>query len=820
MVNKVELSNSGNGLRSESHDKLGQSQGNLQQGAHSSAGHPICKEKLPDDETKGAAASEILGPGQTSNLLSLSGVPGDTKDASATPVTKDSFLNPIEGTLKTGMTQGDADIMNGLGQVEEIPQRFVTFDITRRIRKEGLSNPTDPENCNEEVDSLFSGETQESPHLMDEIGEMLSFDKALDIFDQTRKDSYQTDEDLAPDNDLQQRASEATLVVPHKVGSASDVMDKDLEIMIMASNGTAAAPDWVMVASGDNMLVSQREGNLNTVEETSGNGNLTVGETEVLPKEMEVAPSKEEMAFDETEVTIDGSKEVPDSTKGYLGKEEDLVVTEEIKVADVDAVLKDGDIVHNKVEASPDIIQGDTNETKLALDKAQLGTGTIDVNPLQMEDIAGDVKVMSEQIEKTPVETALAASTKGEALSDKKEAPDQTNEVSYNKEELFVMIDGKVDSEMILRSDETIEEACEQVENPAEDREVVNAEKHNPRQVMRLDGNLLAATDETAIKALYSTHSQKEDLKLAKPGADNIVIDQERSIKDKDVVCSYTDSDLTELVGAKPCCGSSVSSNNSAAETEKKLEQNDELVIAIRKDRNGLTDQQEMEKGVLESQPQEKSFVEPPASSDIFEDRAVTDLDSTGKAEIMANEQHFSSKQKDVNDNAVVAVNGVGDFQGNDERANPVNGVEKHQEAFQHCSNNVETGEGDTSLIQKGNAGMLEDVITGAEICKTSDPELLSVKEKMGDSSQEESQMLVDELRKVASSDVSGWHTEHSIKPVASYELVNTALNNQDGQHHDSTIVLQHIDAGIFDGCFNVFTSFAFHPLGLRGNLS
>ena len=814
MVNKVELSNSGNGLRPESRDELGQSQGNLQQGAHSSAGHPICKEKLPDDENKGAAASEILGPGQTSNLPSLSGVPGDTKDASATPVTKDSFLNPIEGTLKTGMTQADADITNGLGQVEEIPQRFVTCDITRRIRKEGLSNPTDPENRNEEVDSLFSGETQESPHLMDEIREMLSFDKALDICDQTRKDSYQREKDLAPDNDLQQRASEATLVVPHKIGSASDVMDKDLETTIMASNGTADAPDWAMVASGDNMLVSQREGNLNTVEETSGNGNLSVGESEVPPKEMEVAPSKGEMALDETEVTIDRSKEVPDSTKGYLGKEEDLVVTEEIKVADVDAVLKDGDNVHNMVEASPDIIQGDTNETKLALDKAQLGTGTIiDVNPLQMEDISGDVKVMSEQIEKTSVERALAASTKGEALSDKKEAPDQTSEVSYNKEELFVMIDGKVDSEMMLRSDETIEEPCEQVENPAEDREVVNAEEHNPRQVMRLDGNLLAATDETAIKALYSTHSQKEDLKWAKPGADNIVTDQERSITDNDVVCSYTDSDLSELVGAKPCCGSSVSSNNSAAETEKKLEQNDALVIAIRKDRNRLTDQQEMEKGVLESQPQVKSFVEPPASSDIFEDRAVTDLDSTGKAEIMVNEQqHFSSKQKDVNDNAVVAINGVGDFQGN--------GVEKHQEAFQHCSNNVETGEGDTSLTQKGNAGMLDDVITVAEICKTSDPDLLSVKEKVGDSSQEESKMLVDELRTVASSDASGWHIEHSIKPVASYEPVNIALNNEDGQLHDSTIVLQHIDAGIFDGCFNVLTSFAFHPMGLRGNLS
>ena len=183
------------------------------------------------------------------------------------------------------------------------------------------------------------------------------------------------------------------------------------------------------------------------------------------------------------------------------------------------------------------------------------------MNPVQTEDIAGDIKVMSEQIEETSVETTLAASTKGEALSDRKEAPDQTSEVSYNKEELSVRIDGEADSEMTSRNDETTEEPHEQVEDPAEDRElVVDAKEHsNYCQVMRLDGSLLAATDETENKELYSTHSEKEDLKLAMPGEDNTVIDQERSITDNDVVCSYTDSDLTELVGAKP------------AETEEKF---------------------------------------------------------------------------------------------------------------------------------------------------------------------------------------------------------------------------------------------------------
>ena len=63
--------------------------------------------------------------------------------------------------------------------------------------------------------------------------------------------------------------------------------------------------------------------------------------------------------------TTDRSKEVPDSTKGSLGKEEDLIAGE-IEVTDIDAVVKEGDKVHNIVEASPDIIQGGADETKLA----------------------------------------------------------------------------------------------------------------------------------------------------------------------------------------------------------------------------------------------------------------------------------------------------------------------------------------------------------------------------------------------------------------------------------------------------------------------
>ena len=787
MVNYVEWSNSGNGLSPESHDELEQSKGNLQQGADSSAGHAVYKEKLPEDKNNGVAASEILSLGQMSNLTSLGGVPGEVKDVSATSVSKDSYLNTTEGSFKTGMMHADVEVTNGLGQVEQIPQRFVTCDETWRIREEGLANPTDHENDNKEEDSSLSGETKESPRLMDEIRDILSSDKALDIFDQTIKGSYQTEKDPATDSDLGQRASEATLVVPHMIGSASDVTDKDLEVTKTASSETADASDWAMVASGDNMLVSQREGNLDRVEKTTGNGT----ETEVLPKEMEVAPSKREVAFDETEVTIDRSKEVPDSTKGSLGKEEDLI-TGEIEVTDIDAVVKDGYKVHNMVEASPDIIQGGTDETKLALDEEQLGTDATDVNPLQTEDIAGDMKVMSEQIENTSVETTLAASTKGEALSDRKEAPDQTIEVSYNEEELSVRIDGEADSEMTSRNDETTEEPHVQVEDPAEDREfVVDAKEHsNYCQVIGIDESLLAATDETENKELYSTHPEKEDLKLAMPGEDNTVIDHERSITDNDVVCSYTDSDLTELVGAKP------------AETEEKLKQDDELFIAVRKDRNGFTNQPEMDEGVLESQPQVNSFVEPPASPDIVEERDVTDPESIGKAEIIANkQQNFSSKQKDINGNAVVAVNGE----------NPVSSIEEHQEVLQHRSDNVETGEGDTALTQKGNEGIPEDVTAVVEIGKTSDPDLLSVQEKMGDSSQEESKMLVDELRTVAPSDASGWHNEHTTKPVDNHEPVNAAVNDNDVQLHDhSTIVLQHVDAGIFDGCRNAFIRFVF----------
>ena len=787
MLNNVELSNSGNGLSIESHDELEQSKGNLQQGADSSAGHAVCKEKLAEDKKNGVAASEILSLEQMSNLPSLGGVPGEVKDVSATSVSKDSYLNTTEGTIKTEMKHADVEVTNGLGQVEQIPQRFVTCDETWRIREEGLANPTDHENGNKEEDSSLSGETKESPRLMDEIRDILSSDKALDIFDQTIKGSYQTEKDPATDSDLGQRASEATLVVPHMIGSASDVMDKDLEVTKTASSETADASDWAMVASGDNMLVSQREGNLDRVEKTTGNGT----ETEVLPKEMEVAPSKREVAFDETEVTIDRSEEVPDSTKGSLGKEEDLI-TGEIEVTDIDAVVKDGDKVHNMVEASPDIIQGSTDETKLALDEGQLGTDATDVNPLQTEDIAGDMKVMSQQIENTSVETTLAASTKGEALSDRKEAPDQTSEVSYNEEELSVRIDGEADSEMTSRNDETTEEPHEQVEDPAEDRELVVAAKEHSNyfQVMRLDGSLLAATDETENKELYSTHPEKEDLKLAMPGEYNTVIDHERSITDNDVVCSYTDSDLTELVGAKP------------VETEEKLKQDDELFTAVRNDRNSFTNQPEMDEGVLESQPQVNSFVEPPASPDIVEERDVTDPESIGKAEIILNKrQNFSSKQKDINDNAVVAINGE----------NPVNSIEEHQEVLQHCSDNVETGEGDTALTQKGNEGIPEDVTTVLEIGKASDPDLVSVQEKMGDSSQEESKMLVDELRTVAPSDASGWHNEHTTKPVDNHEPVNAAVNDNDVQLHDhSTIVLQHVDAGIFDGCCNAFIRFVF----------
>ena len=243
---------------------------------------------------------------------------------------------------------------------------------------------------------------------------------------------------------------------------------------------------------------------------------------------------------------------------------------------------------------------------------------------------------------------------------------------------------------------------------------------------------------------------------------------------------------------------------------KKSLKQDDELFTAVRKDRNGFTNQPEMDEGVLESQPQVNSFVEPPASPDIVEDRAVTDPESIGKAEIIVNkQQNFSSKQKDINDNAVVAINGE----------NPVNSIEEHQEVLQHCSDNVETGEGDTALTQKGNEGIPEDVTTVVEIDKTSDPDLLSVQEKMRDSSQEESKMLVDELRTVAPSDASGWHNEHTTKPLHNHEPVNAALNDKDVQLHDSTVVLQHIDAGIFDGCCSAFIRFVFIVVGLGQSL-
>ncbi|XP_068727992.1 uncharacterized protein [Montipora capricornis] len=365
-----------------------------------------------------------------------------------------------------------------------------------------------------------------------------------------------------------------------------------------------------------------------------------------------------------------------------------------------------------------------------------------------------------------------------------------------------------VDSELIVRSDETTKVPFQPAEDPGQVEGGVFVKEGDPDkvrhsseeglcEVMRCNGNLMTTMKQMNIEEVFRGCSpQKEDLQMT-----DTLVDQESGIADNNIIVSkLTVSETTELVGTKPYFGITVPvvSDHVTPDTEKELLRDDEFT-AVSKDSKDLTEHQERQNFELENQAQTDSMVESLVSLECFKDKTVG-LHSSEKIEIGVREQHnLNLKQNDI------AISEVKDFKGN---AKTDSCEELLPQSSQECDQ-IESSDHDGAFTLKENLGVAGDWSSGAEVHKVSDPNLVSLEEETGEISQDKSKILAydqsaqnSDSRDFFSSvnvNQSGWHITQSTNPAADFEQ-NSSVNNEDVQVGELRLlngnaVLQHVDA-------------------------
>ena len=388
-------------------------------------------------------------------------------------------------------------------------------------------------------------------------------------------------------------------------------------------------------------------------------------------------------------------------------------------------------------------------------------------------------------------------------------------------------VNREVDSELIVRSDETTKVPFQPEEDPGQVEGGVFVKEGDPDkvrhnseeglcEVMRCNGNLMTTMKQMNIEEVFSGCStQKEDLQMT-----DTLVDQESGIADNNIiVCKLTVSETTELVGTKPYFGITVPvvSDHVTPDTEKELLRDDEFT-AVSKDSKDLTEHQERQNFELENQAQTDSMVESLVSLECFKDKTVG-LHSSEKIEIGVREQHnLNLKQNDI------AISEVKDFKGNAKTDSFKICEELLPQSSQECDQ-IESSDHDGAFTLKENLGVAGDWSSGAEVRKASDPNLVSLEEETGEISQDKSKILAydqsaqnSDSRDFFSSvnvNQSGWHITRSTNPAADFEQ-NSSVNNEDVQVGELRLlngnaVLQHVDAGKLDvlySCHLVFESY------------
>ena len=344
--------------------------------------------------------------------------------------------------------------------------------------------------------------------------------------------------------------------------------------------------------------------------------------------------------------------------------------------------------------------------------------------------------------------------------------------------------------------------------------------------------------------------SDKEDERMTESSTDNSVRDQEFVASDNVNLCAYTESEATDLIGAKPEFGNETDSVDTTMETSKELLQDSESVViqddqeistfseradnslqhnncdvsisisppvedAIvteAKDDGHLNKYQDIHENMSEEHSQEDSSFEVSASSEtsVGED---TNLETNLEAENEVKEQENSAfyiplnlEKIENNNNEEVADNEMKDFEKYARTDFCVDAIAVHEE---QCS--PKTAETETVITQEEFVERAEHGNTTAEICENSH---VSCEDKTAEIDEDSGGTHVGNLS-TENTDSRNVDTSQMTTGLDLGSGVDTAVDSIQNETDilsketqpaesllDNTIVLQQIDAGTSNAKF------------------
>ena len=408
--------------------------------------------------------------------------------------------------------------------------------------------------------------------------------------------------------------------------------------------------------------------------------------------------------------------------------------------------------------------------------------------------------------------------------------PHNYNEVKYEVQCIYLFLVGEAFAQM------EITENKEQIQHG------------NPENVPAENQGMKGTEQSDIEEPLNASLPDNEE-----PSIDNSMVEQENVISNSADVCTYTDSELTELDGTKPDVSSEKEIVHVAMETSEELLQGDELSLVSQEDQE-ISDVSEKTVNILHDKydisicitppledvvetnakddgseyqyndgdlaentsQKDSSFIDSPDSeTTVGED--TKDLQTNDKVEIEVNEQEngvdvaLSLEKTEAEDNIAVPYNEVKESDEHPETDVVVDTVSVEQ--YTPKMNGNQTGEDEEAVVtQKEFVQMDENGIVPADLCENLDhKKVVSSEEKTAeynedlamsrthaeDNSTENSNSTNDNI----SEKIIGQELVTVADPVADSVQngdVNDQVQLQEPSLRDSN-VLQRVDAGIND---------------------
>ena len=339
--------------------------------------------------------------------------------------------------------------------------------------------------------------------------------------------------------------------------------------------------------------------------------------------------------------------------------------------------------------------------------------------------------------------------------------------------------------------------------------------------------------------------SDKEDEKMTEASTGDSVVDEEFAVSDNVDACTYTESEETDLTGAKPEFGNETDSVHATMETSNKISQGDESVVvqddpetssfsertdnSLRhnncdisicisppvddaivteaSDNGHLNKHQYSGEDMSDKHPQKDSSFEVLASSEtsVGEDN----LEMNPEIENEAKEEEKSAvyiplnlEKIEANNNVEVPCNEIKDF---DKYAKTDFGVDSFAAHEEQCSS--KPTEAETVITQNEFEERVENETTVAEIKENSD---VSLEEKtaeiyeddggthIGDLSLENTDFRNADTLEMTTGQDLGTVLDTTVDSVQNEaDILNKEVQPDDELLLENTIVLQRVDAGI-----------------------